>query len=76
MPWSDDGAVRMLRLSYNAAVSAHADCARKLTEATIRGESPSTILVQAEASARAGMNSAREKLHAAMAASMAPSRDE
>jgi hypothetical protein len=75
MPWSHDEAIRTLRLSYNAAVSAHADCMRKLTEAAIRGEAPSAAQVQAEASARAYLDSAREKLHTAMAATLTPSNE-
>ena len=70
MPWNDDPSIRALRLSYNAALSAHTDRSRALSEATLRGELPSASLVQAEAVARTRLNDARAKLHAAMARAM------
>jgi hypothetical protein len=73
MPWSQDEGVRTLRLFYNLAVSSHASRLRKLTEATLSGESLSAVDVNAEAAARAHLDSVRQKLHAAMAATLAPS---
>lgn len=75
MPWSHDEAVRTLRLFYNLAVAAHATCLRKSVEAAIRGESPSTEQVQAEALAKTHVDLLRVKLHAAMAATLAPSSE-
>jgi hypothetical protein len=66
MPWSDDPAIQSLRLTYNAAVSAHADCSRALREAVLRGDVPLQAAVEAEAKARARMDDARAQLHAAM----------
>lgn len=67
MPWSHDPSVQALRLTYNAAIAAHAACARVLTEASIRGETPSHAAMEAEVAARARLDDARSKLHAAMA---------
>jgi len=67
MPWNDDQAVQALRMTYNAAVSAHAGCSRALTDAALRGERPSPEMVEAEAKARARLDEARDRLHAAMA---------
>jgi hypothetical protein len=67
MPWRDDPAIQSLRLTYNVAVSAHADCSRALTEAAMRGELPSQAAIDAETKARARMNDARAQLHVAMA---------
>ena len=67
MSWNDDAAMQSLRRAYNAAVAAHADCSRALTEASFRGDLPSQDAVDAEAKARATMNDARARLHVAMA---------
>jgi hypothetical protein len=67
MPWNDDPAVQALRMTYNAAVSAHSGCAKALTDAALRGEAPSLQMVEAEAKARARLDEARDRLHAAMA---------
>jgi hypothetical protein len=71
VPWTDDPAIQSLRLTYNAAVSAHADCSRALTEATLRGDLPSQAEIDAEAKARARMNNARAQLHVAMTRAIA-----
>jgi hypothetical protein len=67
MPWNQDPEIQALRLKYNAAVSAHAACARTLTEASMRGDVPTRAAIEAEAKARAVMNQARAQLHEAMA---------
>jgi hypothetical protein len=70
MSWNNDPAMQALRLTYNAAVDAHATCARALTEAVIRGEQPSAALIEAEARAKARLHEARAKLHATMLGAM------
>jgi hypothetical protein len=75
MPWSNDPTMQALRLTYNAAVDAHATCSRGLTEAVIRGEQPSAPLIEAEARAKARLNEARAKLHEAMALAMGRTPD-
>jgi hypothetical protein len=72
MPWSHDSATQSLRLTYNAAVAAHSNCVRALTEASMRGEGPSSALVEAERAARQSLEEARAKLHAAMASALGP----
>jgi lysozyme family protein len=72
MPWNSDPAMQSLRLAYNAAVAAHAGCARALTDAALRGEQPTPAMVEAAANAKARLTATREKLHAAMALAMAP----
>ena len=66
MPWSHDQSIRTLRLTYNAAVAAHANCSRSITEARMSGQAPSPELVEAEANARTTLNDTRAKLLAAM----------
>ena len=66
MPWNDDRSIQSLRLTYNAAVTAHRACARALTEATLRGDVPAAPLVEAEQKAKARLEEARTKLHQAM----------
>ena len=63
MPWSHDPTVQTLRLTYNAAVGAHAACARAITDATMRGEIPSQQLLESENKARLRFNSARKAAH-------------
>ena len=70
MPWSHDQSIRTLRLTYNAAVAAHANCSRSITEARMSGQAPSPDLVEAEANARIKLNEARTKLLAAMTESI------
>jgi hypothetical protein len=72
MPWSHDQATQSLRLTYNAAVAAHADCSRALTEASMRGEAPSPALVEAALAARLKLEDSRARLHAAMASALGP----
>jgi hypothetical protein len=71
MPWNTDPAMQALRLTYNAAVAAHGECLRALTEATMRGAEASYELIDAEAKAKAYLAEARAKLHSAMALAMA-----
>jgi hypothetical protein len=71
MPWNTDPETQALRLTYNAAVSAHSERARAITAALLRGEQPTAELVEAEAKARAALDEARAKLHAAMSRAMA-----
>jgi hypothetical protein len=71
MPRTDDPAMQSLRLTYNAAVSAHADCSRVLTDAALRGELPSQAEIDAGAKARDTMNDARAHLHLAMTRAIA-----
>jgi hypothetical protein len=72
MPWTHDSATQALRLTYNAALAAHSNCSRALTEAHMRGEVPSPELIAAERSARLKLDEARGKLHAAMASALGP----
>ena len=58
-PGTHDPQIAALRMAYNVSVSAHADCARALTQALMRDKSTEK-LVEAE-------EEARRKLHAAMA---------
>jgi hypothetical protein len=53
-------------MAYNAALSAHSNHARALSEATMRGEIPPPEFIEAEKHALQRL----EKLHAAMAASI------
>jgi hypothetical protein len=76
MPWTNDPEIQALRLRYNAAVSAHAACARALTEAAMRGDLPTQAAVEAEAKARERMNDARAQLHVAMARALPPGDDQ
>jgi hypothetical protein len=66
MPWNDDSATQSLRLTYNAAVSAHAECSRALAEAASSGSLPSQAATEAEAKAKARLNDARAQLYVAM----------
>ena len=72
MPWRHDPDITALRMAYNVAVTAHANCARALTEALMRGEVDSTALVESEAMARRQKEEARKNLHAAMARAIGP----
>ena len=67
MPWSHDRSIQSRRLTYNAAVTAHADCSRALTQARMSGQTPSPELVDAEARARIRLDDLRTQLLAAMA---------
>jgi len=67
--------MQALRLTYNAAVDAHATCSRALTESVIRGEQPAAPLLEAEARAKARLSEARAKLHEAMARAMGRAPD-
>ncbi len=72
MPWKHDSAIAELRMAYNVAVTAHAECARALTEALLRdGVAPAEI-IEAELKARFQRDTARRKLHAAMARALGP----
>jgi hypothetical protein len=66
MPWSKDAVIQSLRLTYNAAVSAHFACSRALAEATLRGDVPTAPLVEAEQKAKARLEEVRANLHRAM----------
>ena len=59
-------------MAYNVAVTTHAECARTLTEALIRGEAAPAELIEAELKARYQRDTARGKLHAAMARDLGP----
>ena len=72
MPWKHDPNMQSLRLTYNAAVTAHAEHARALTEALIRSETAPAELIEAEAQARHQKEMARRQLHAAMARNLGP----
>jgi hypothetical protein len=67
VPWNDDPEIQKLRLTYNAAVSAHVHCSRALAETSLRGDLPSQAAIEAEAKARVRMHDARAQLHIAMA---------
>jgi hypothetical protein len=54
-------------MAYNVAFAAHANCARALTEALMRGDEDTETLVEAESTARRQKEEARKKLHAALA---------
>ena len=64
LPGSDDE-TRALRLRYNAALAAHVDAARALTEAFIRGDAPTADLIESEPQAKHVLESARRTLHKA-----------
>ena len=66
MPWNDDQSMQSLRLTYNAALTAHRACARAVTEATLRGDIPTAALVDAERTSKARLERARTNLHRAM----------
>jgi hypothetical protein len=70
MPWNDDPAMHALRLTYNAAVTAHAGCSRALTDVALRGEPAPAHMIEAEAKARVRLAEARERLHSAMTLAM------
>ena len=72
MPWTHDRDTQSLRLAYNAAVAAHSNCSRTLTEASMRGDIPSPALLEAERTARLRLEHARAKLHEAMASELGP----
>ena len=72
MPWKHDSAIAALRVAYNVTVTAHADCARALTGALMRGDAGTKMLVEAEVTARRQKEEARRKLHAAMARDLGP----
>jgi hypothetical protein len=72
MPWNHDPTMQALRMAYNAAVAAHAERARAVTEALMRGEADPAELIEAEAKARHQKEVARRKLHAAMARALEP----
>ena len=72
MPSTHDANMAALRMAYNAAVTTHAERARALTEALIRGETATAELTEAEAMARHQKEMARRKLHAAMARGLDP----
>lgn len=66
MPWSNDATIHSLRLAYNAALTAHAGCARALLEASMRGDTPTAALVETERHAKLQLEESRKKLHDAM----------
>jgi hypothetical protein len=70
MPWNDAPTIHALRMTYNAAVAAHAGCTRALTRVALNGEQPQPDMVAAEAKAKVCLVQAREKLHTAMALAM------
>lgn len=70
MPWNDASNMQSLRMTYNAAVSAHASCTRALTQVALSGQQPPPDMVAAEARAKTRLVEAREKLHTAMALAM------
>jgi hypothetical protein len=72
MPWSHQSDIASLRVAYNVAVTAHAECARTLTEALIRAEPAPAAMIEAELKARHQRDKTRGKLHAAMASSLQP----
>jgi hypothetical protein len=59
-------------MAYNVAFAAHANCARALTEALMRGDEDTEMLVEAESTVRRQKEEARKKLHAAMARALGP----
>ena len=63
-----------LRTAYNVAFSAHADCARALTQA-LTHDGSTAELIEAEATARRLKEEARRNLHAAMAMALDPPSD-
>jgi dihydroxyacid dehydratase/phosphogluconate dehydratase len=71
MPWNSNPTMQALRLTYNAAVAAHAACSRALMEATLCGGQASPELIEAEAKAKALLAETRARLHNAMALAMA-----
>jgi hypothetical protein len=74
MPSNNDRAMDALRITYNAAVTAHAGCTRALTAVALRGEQAPSDMLEAEAKARIHLTEARARLHSAMARAMAGKR--
>jgi hypothetical protein len=70
MPWKDRPDIAALRMAYNVAVTAHAQCARALTEALMRDQAAPPEIVEGELKARYQRDMARSKLHAAMASAL------
>ena len=70
MPWNDAPTIQTLRMTYNAAVAAHASCTRALTRVALSGEQVQPGMVAAEMKAKARLVEARQKLHTAMALAM------
>jgi hypothetical protein len=66
MPWTNNPEIDSLRMTYNAAHSAHQGCARALIEARMQGAAPSHDLVEAESKARRRLADVRSALLAAM----------
>ncbi len=75
MPWTNQSDIASLRMAYIVAITAHAECARALTEALMRGEATPADMIEAELKARHQRDTARRKLHAAMARSLDPPPD-
>ena len=72
MPWTQEPDIAALRMAYNVAVTTHAECARTLTEALIRGEAAPAELIEAELKARYERDTTRRRLHAGMVRDLAP----
>ena len=72
MPWTHQSDTASLRMAYNVAVTAHAECARALTEALIRGEAELGELIEAELKARYERDTTRRTLHAGMVRDLGP----
>ena len=70
MPWESGPATQSLRLTYNAALTAHQDCARAVRLAVIEGLDPSHAVVEAETKARRQLDEARHKLLGGMSKAM------
>jgi hypothetical protein len=68
----DDRDLAALRVAYNVAITAHAECAKALTEVLMRGGEMPAALVEAEAMTRRQREEARRRLHAAMARALGP----
>ena len=62
--------MQALRLTYNSAVSAHADTAMALVDAALRGEQASAEMIEAAAKTKSLLDDSRARLHAVMALAM------
>ncbi|HET7609591.1 MAG TPA: hypothetical protein VFL84_12995 [Gammaproteobacteria bacterium] len=67
MPPVAQAVLQELRMRYQAAYTAYQACVRAVTEATMSGSTPSSMLLEQEAKALGALTKTRASLLAAMA---------
>jgi hypothetical protein len=72
MPAVAAAALQELRMRYHAAHAAYQACVRAVTEATMSGSMPSSILLEQQAKALGTLTKTRANLLAAMADAAGP----